>query len=84
MQFEMINDLLLIGYCVGKCEQQQAVSSNEIYSISIEERKTIINKLIRSAKYRFRVCAENKCCRSEPCETIEPIVFQSSFGNILF
>ncbi|CAF1364871.1 unnamed protein product [Rotaria sordida] len=34
--------------------------------MSIEERKTIVNKLIHGAKYRFRVCVENKYWRSEP------------------
>ncbi|CAF1527999.1 unnamed protein product, partial [Rotaria sordida] len=56
---------------------RRTVSWNGICLMSIEERKIIVNKLIHGAKYRFRVCVENKYWRSEPCETVKTILIQS-------
>ena len=50
--------------------------------MSFEERKTIVNRLIDGAKYRFRVSAENKYGRSDACESTEAIVIKSPFGKI--
>ncbi|CAF0814387.1 unnamed protein product [Rotaria sordida] len=69
----------LTGYCIEKCEERRAASWDEVCVMSIEERKTIVNKLLDGAKYRFRVSAENKYGRSEPCEYTEPILVKSPF-----
>ena len=71
----------LTGYCIEKCEERRAASWDEVGVMGSEERKTVVNKLIDGAKYRFRVSAENKYGRSDPCETLEPIVVKSPFGK---
>lgn len=72
----------LTGYCIEKCEERRAASWDEVCIMSFEERKIIVNRLIDGAKYRFRVSAENKYGRSEPCETTEPLLIKSPFGKI--
>ncbi|CAF3878648.1 unnamed protein product, partial [Adineta steineri] len=69
----------LTGYCIEKCEERRASSWDEVCVMSFEERKTIVNRLIDGAKYRFRVSAENKYGRSEPCEYPETILIKSPF-----
>jgi hypothetical protein len=73
----------LTGYCIEKCEERRAASWDEVCVMSVEERKAIVNRLIDKAKYRFRVSAENKYGRSEPCESIEPILIKSPFGKLI-
>ena len=75
---------LLIGYSIGKCQQWQTASLNEIFLFSIEERKTIVKKLIHCDICRFRLCAENNYYQSESYETIQTILIHSQFSNILF
>jgi titin len=74
----------LTSYCIEKCEERRAASWDEVCIMSFEERKAIVNRLIDGAKYRFRVSAENKYGRSEPCESIEPLLIKSPFGKIEF
>ncbi len=71
----------LTSYCIEKCEERRAASWDEVCVTSFEERKGIVNRLIDGAKYRFRVSAENKYGRSEPCETTEPLLIKSPFGT---
>ena len=71
----------LTGYCVEKCEERRAASWDEVCVMSFEERKALVTKLIDGAKYRFRVSAENKYGRSEPCESTEPLLIKSPFGK---
>jgi len=73
----------ITGYCIEKCEERRAASWDEVCLMGFEERKAIVNRLIDGAKYRFRVSAENKYGRSEPCESIEAILIKSPFGKIL-
>ena len=68
----------LTGYCIEKCEERRAASWDEVSVMSFEERKTIVNRLIDGAKYRFRVSAENKYGRSDGCESTEPLLNQES------
>jgi titin len=72
----------ITGYCIEKCEERRAASWDEVCLMGFEERKAIVNRLIDGAKYRFRVSAENKYGRSEPCESIEAILIKSPFGKI--
>lgn len=71
----------LTGYCVEKCEERRAASWDEVCVMSVEERRAVVSKLIDGAKYRFRVSAENKYGRSEPCEIPEAILIKSPFGK---
>jgi hypothetical protein len=71
----------LTGYSIEKCEERRAASWDEVSVMSFEERRTVVTRLIDGAKYRFRVSAENKYGRSEPCESIEPILIKSPFGK---
>ncbi|CAF0808859.1 unnamed protein product [Rotaria sordida] len=64
-----------------KCEEGRAAPSNEICLINIEERKTIVNKLIHSAKNCCRVCVENKYCRLEP---YRPSTSKATFVDEIF
>jgi len=72
----------ITGYCIEKCEERRAASWDEVCLMGFEERKAIVNRLIDGAKYRFRVSAENKYGRSEPCESTEAILIKSPFGKI--
>jgi hypothetical protein len=72
----------LTGYCIEKCEERRAASWDEVCVTSVEERRAIVNKLIDGAKYRFRVSAENKYGRSDPCEIAEAILIKSPFGKL--
>lgn len=74
----------LTGYCVEKCEERRAASWDEVCVMSVEEKKAIVSRLLEGSKYRFRVSAENKYGRSEPCETIEPILVKSPFSKRWF
>ncbi|UJR23285.1 hypothetical protein I4U23_026301 [Adineta vaga] len=69
----------LTGYCIEKCEERRASSWDEVCVMSFEEKRAIVNRLIDGAKYRFRVSAENKYGRSEPCEYPEVILIKSPF-----
>ena len=71
----------LTGYCIEKCEERRAASWDEVCVMSVEEKRAVVNRLIDGAKYRFRVSAENKYGRSEPCETTEAILIKSPFGK---
>ena len=72
----------LTGYCIEKCEERRAASWDEVSVMSFEERKTVVNRLIDGAKYRFRVSAENKYGRSDGCESTEPLLIKSPFGKL--
>jgi len=74
----------LTGYCIEKCEERRAASWDEVCVMSFEERKAIVNRLIDGAKYRFRVSAESKYGRSDPCESTEPLLIKSPFGKTEF
>lgn len=71
----------LTGYSIEKCEERRAASWDEVCVTSFEEHKALVNRLLDGAKYRFRVSAENKYGRSEPCETTEPLLIKSPFGK---
>ena len=71
----------LTGYSIEKCEERRAASWDEVCMMGVEDRRAVVDKLIDGAKYRFRVIAENKYGRSEPCEITEPILIKSPFGK---
>lgn len=72
----------LTSYCIEKCEERRAASWDEVCVTGFEEKRAVVNRLIDGAKYRFRVSAENKYGRSEPCESVEAILIKSPFGKI--